>query len=440
MAVSNDVEPPVGFEDLRGRELQGRYRIDELVHASPWRMSFAGREHETERSIVVEVVRPSRLHDHATVERFERRISDWELVQHPVIHGPIASGELPDGKLYVVSERPSGEPLDLYLQRQPSGRLVWRDARLLLLELVRGLGAAHGLEIVHGSLSPSCCWVDRSDLGVLTLRVLGVGTSTSPAAGDTAHAGSGTTALAHDAVFIAPETAGLILGDERSDVYLTGLIAWFMLVGRPPFHAPTPLQLAAMHMAAPVPSVCEVGGAEVPVSIEELVRSMLAKKPEQRIAGMTEIEQALLAEGEGTKGRRGRTRARRAGAFSRREEAIQRLADARWGMEPRRRAPAPQAMLPVYPEPWETPQSLHVQDMADLIALGSHEGTITGFDGGVPAMPSFAHLAEPVAEAVQVLEVQTSGNAETMQLHTFSLEQVEMLRVAYEARLRDGEG
>lgn len=467
--MGKDAELPVGIDDLRGRELQGRFRIDELVHATPWRAGFAGWEHDTKRAIVVEVVRPSQVHDQGTEQRFERRITACGRVRHPVIQGPIASGALPDGKLYVVSERPPGEPLDRHLQREPSGRLAWPDARALLLELVRGLGAAHARKVVHGSLSASCCWVDRPDFGTPVVRVLGTGASTSPAADDPELAHTRTTALAHDAVFMAPETAGCIFGDERSDVYLTGLLAWFMLVGRAPFQAPNSFKLAAMHLTAPVPSM-RAAGVEVPAGVEELVASMLAKKPKQRIGGMAEVEEALLGLGgegelrdarsaavpEGAKGR-GRARARQAGGSSR-EEAMQRLSgrdgvvgqgrgavprlpgqgivDPRGAEEWRRSGPTRQAVAAVYPEPWGAmpPPPSPMPDVAQFISL-ANDMPLTGFEGGAPAMPSFPR---PQVEATEILEIRTAVGVEEMQIYTLSPEQAETLRRAYEAGLRNG--
>ena len=115
-----------------------------------------------------------------------------------------------------------------------SGRLGWLEARPLLVELVSGLAAAHSRRVVHGSLSPSCCWVNRPDFGKPSLRVLGFGLNANPSSDDANATRSRTNVLSVDAVFMAPETAGAVFGDERSDVYMAGLVAWFMLVGRPP--------------------------------------------------------------------------------------------------------------------------------------------------------------------------------------------------------------
>jgi hypothetical protein len=397
--VAKEAELPIGFEDLRGQVFQGRYELDELVRVSSRHVTYAGCEREADRGIVLDLLRPTPLHDRATLERFERRIAACGRVGHPVVHEPIASGELVDGKLYVVSKRPAGEPLDRYLHRHPPGRLHWADARPLLLELVRGLAGAHTRGVVHCALSPGCCWVDRPDFGQPSLRVLDLGLNTDPSSDEAGRVRSRTTPLGRDAVFAAPETAGGVLGDERSDVYLVGLVAWFMLVGRPPFQGTNPFQLVGMHLAAPVPAMQEAG-AEVPPAVEAIVRHMLAKEPHQRPVGMTEIEQSILEldedgravaaraveQGE-AKGRQGRARARQARAGkartweSSREDAVewleggagkargvgrrlpgQEIVDARWGAEPGRAsarppevaAPLPRASFAPYP-PTELP-------------------------------------------------------------------------------------
>lgn len=421
--MGDDLELPAGFADLRGQEFQGRYEIDELLYASPRRVAYGGREQEARRGIVLEVVRPSSLNDQATLERFERRIAACRRVRHDVIHDPIDAGELTDGKLYVVSYRPFGEPLDRHLQRHPSGRLGWLEARPLLVELVSGLVAAHSRRVVHGSLSPSCCWVNRPDFGKPSLRVLGFGLNANPSSDDANATRSRTNVLSVDAVFMAPETAGAVFGDERSDVYMAGLVTWFMLVGRPPFQGANPFQLATMHLTAPVPAMHE-DGAEVPAHVEALVGAMLAKEPQQRPT-MAEVESVISGFEEGgefdverspvepdtARGRRGRARARQAGASSR-DEAVQRLTekggsasrpfgmarlpgqeivDARRAVEPRRAsAPPRQVVMSPAPSPFEHVVHDH-SPMPEAFADPSSESSLS-FDSDHAAVDATQHL------------------------------------------------
>ncbi|MCX4241750.1 serine/threonine protein kinase [Paraliomyxa miuraensis] len=342
---SSVVEVPRGFEDLCGQVLRERYAIDELVGSSPQRAVFGGsdRQGDGRRAVLVTVVRPTEPHDSPTLERFERRVAACGRVRHPVVITPTDHGELLDGKLYLVTDRPPGEPLDRLVTGSEQGRIAWAEARPLLLELVQGIGAAHARKVVHGALSPRCCWVE---LGAPTLRVIDFGANTSPSEAEGEQVSSRTTAVSHDAVYMAPEVAGGMLGDERADVYLVGLVAWFVLVGRPPFSGGNPFQLMTQHLSTPAPAMVSCG-ADVPEAVEAWVRSLLAKGAGARPASMAEVEQALLGLDEGgqvvgapravepvaARGRKGRARARQArasallgdGGAQSREEAVRRL-------------------------------------------------------------------------------------------------------------------
>lgn len=358
--MKNSSTTPAGFEDLRGRAFQEKYAISELIDASPHRAAFVGEQEG--RPIVLVRVQPAVLHDAASRARFERRVRASARVRHPAIGGPIDSGETLDGKLWLVFERPDGEPLDRALAGMPAGRLDWAAARPLLLELVRGLAAAHARGVVHGSVSPSCCWVHGVGSEAPGLRLLDWAANTDPASEEANPSYSRTTTLAGDPVYMAPEAAGGVFGDERSDAYLVGLVAWFMLMGRPPFQAVNAFQLVSMHLQTPVPAMRDAG-AEVPAAVEAWVRALLAKEPGQRPASMTEIEQGILGldelgqprrvgaeELDKPRGRRGRAKAAAA-----RDEAVQRLgaSEAEAGQGIGRRLPGQEIVDPraVVPSP-----------------------------------------------------------------------------------------
>lgn len=284
---------PVGLEDLRGQIFEGAYAIDEFVSMGPRQVVFTGKEVKTDRSIVLRLIRPIVPHDPAIVERFEQRISASAELCHPAVGCPTAWGQLVDGVLYIVSDRPPGKTLERHLASLPSGRLDWAEARPLLLDLVRGLAAIHEGQLVHGSVSPASCWIREAESTSRSLRLLDLGSNLDPRRGDDLGI-SGTTAIGGDAIFSAPETADGYLGDERTDVYLVGLLAYTMLTGQPPFFGANPFQVAAMHLTEPVPPMREAE-VEVPPAVETMVLRLLDKQPGRRPKSMTEVEEAILA-------------------------------------------------------------------------------------------------------------------------------------------------
>ncbi|MBN8600926.1 MAG: serine/threonine protein kinase [Planctomycetes bacterium] len=85
--------------------------------------------------------------------------------------------------------------------------------------------------------------------------------------------------------YMSPEQ---ILGknlDQRSDVYSFGCVMFEMVTGKPPFTGDNPNDLLNKHLTASIPSPV-VANENVTSEFATMVRSMMAKKPEDRIESM----------------------------------------------------------------------------------------------------------------------------------------------------------
>ena len=87
--------------------------------------------------------------------------------------------------------------------------------------------------------------------------------------------------------YMAPEQIRRKHPDARSDIYGLGCVIFELLSGKTPYSANSPDELLSKHLSAPVPNLEAVSLVSRPFS--EMVKQMLAKKPEKRIQTMDDF-------------------------------------------------------------------------------------------------------------------------------------------------------
>jgi eukaryotic-like serine/threonine-protein kinase len=98
--------------------------------------------------------------------------------------------------------------------------------------------------------------------------------------------------------YISPEQIHGHDIDGRADLYSVGIVLYEMLSGRRPFTATSPTDLMRAHLDADPPGFADIGlGEQIPAAVEDVVRSCLAKTPDDRPRSAEELalrfEQAL---------------------------------------------------------------------------------------------------------------------------------------------------
>ena len=91
--------------------------------------------------------------------------------------------------------------------------------------------------------------------------------------------------------YIAPETIThkVRLGEEHLvDIYSLGVIAFFLLIGCPPFNSKSVSSILTKHVEQIAPRVSSMR-ADVPQELDLLVRDMLAKEPTDRPSSAEEV-------------------------------------------------------------------------------------------------------------------------------------------------------
>jgi tRNA A-37 threonylcarbamoyl transferase component Bud32/DNA-binding NarL/FixJ family response regulator len=227
-------------------------------------------EHEsTGRQLVLKVFRqvPDVVDSSQSFDRFLREFELIAHLRHPNI-AQIYDLGVADDHLYLAMEYFAGGDLRARMDRP----LAWRDALGYLRQMAEALAALHRLGLLHRDVKPGNVLL-RED-GSIAFNDFGLARQLGLESDIT-----GAGAIFGTPHYMSPEQGRGLPLDERSDLYSLGIVLYEMLTGTKPFQAETPLAVIYKHANEPVPAL-----PEDLAHLQELLESMLAKRPAGRVA------------------------------------------------------------------------------------------------------------------------------------------------------------
>lgn len=263
----------------RNLVLNGKYRLLGLIGSGGMGTVYLCEHVHMKRRAALKVL-PNTLLEHPTaVQRFLREAQALARLDHPNI---VRAYDLEMvGNLHaMVLEYVDG--LNLFDLVQQVGPLPVDVACHYIAQAAWGLQHAADAGWVHRDVKPNNLLVDRGG----TIKILDLGLARMFDGDD----GRGGLTEKHDqksvlgtADFLSPEQAmNSSSVDARADIYALGATFYYLLAGHPPFPGGNLAQKLIAHQTkAPIP-VREVR-PEVPVAVSDLIRRMMAKRPEERV-------------------------------------------------------------------------------------------------------------------------------------------------------------
>lgn len=204
------------------------------------------------------------------VARFRREARTAARLTHPGLVAVYDQGV--DGETsYLTMEYIDGSNLRRYLGER--GALTVGDALRIGECVLDALSTAHRGELVHRDIKPENVLLATD--GRVKLADFGLARAVTEVTSTTTGTVLGTVA------YLAPELVTRGVSDARTDVYACGVLLFEMLTGRQPFTGETPIQVAFQHVNNDVPAPSELVDW-LPIEVDELVRSLAARDPEDR--------------------------------------------------------------------------------------------------------------------------------------------------------------
>ena len=288
-----------GLESLlKGRELAGRYRIEEVIGRGGMGAVYRGTDLRLGRPIAVKVITASSGNDPELRDRIRARFrheasAAAKLPHHPNVVPVYDYGTDEDlGLDYIVMELLRGHDLASRFQR--GGPPPLAEALRILQHAARGVAVGHRSGLIHRDVKPGNIFlVEAEHAGEETqVRVLDFGIAKAMAEEDN------TSGLTQDGraplspAFASPEQ---IRNEPRltpaSDVFSLGAVGFQLLSGDRPFTEIDRSRMGA-GMDVPTPSL-RARNPGVPEEVEAIIRRALASNPADRFPHAGAMADAL---------------------------------------------------------------------------------------------------------------------------------------------------
>jgi TolB-like protein len=265
--------------------LAGRYQLTREVGRGGMARVYQARDLKHSRDVAVKVLSP----DFAAFVGPARFLKEIEIVarlQHPHIVPLHDSGES-DGLLFYVM--PYEEGLSLRRRLDHDEPIPLGEVIAILRDVCEALMYAHAHGIVHRDIKPDNVLLSANHALVADFGIARLMTDTASDVGAQTVPGMviGTPA------YMAPEQAvPNVRVDHRADLYAFGVLAYELLVGKPPFTGDSHDVVLAAHLIQ-APQSVRAHHPSVPVQLDELVMRCLAKEPADRWQTADEILRQL---------------------------------------------------------------------------------------------------------------------------------------------------
>jgi serine/threonine protein kinase len=275
-----DADDNARWEKRLRRALGDDYELLNLLGTGGFGRVYRVRDLHLEREVALKVLQPLLTRDPEVVERFRREAQLAAGLSHPNIVNIYDIGGR-SGLLWYTMELINGPSLAQLVERE--GPLPLDRVLRLLREALSALAHAHGSGLVHRDIKPENMLIDQT--GSLQITDFGLALAIRGKYG-------GATSQSGTPQFASPEQ---LLGervDQRSDLYSLAAVAYYALLGNPPFPGRTVEQVLAQQTTNQFPT-SRGRRDDVSETLEQVLDRALSADVEERYSSAAEFLQAV---------------------------------------------------------------------------------------------------------------------------------------------------
>jgi serine/threonine protein kinase len=274
------------------------YEIQEELGGGGMGIVYRARHPIMHKDVAIKVMRPELTHQESFYVRFEAEAQNAARLNHRGIVSVTNFGWY-EGIAYLIMELIKGPSLRALLRDSPFG-LPLKTAVVLIMQVAKALAYAHGKGVLHLDLKPDNILLDPEISQTSAFRK---DCPYRPVIGDFGlarlMAAKGVSINAAQSIgtphYMSPEHCKGESLNEGSDIYSLGVTLFETLTGERPFpiNRTTSPQEAAHYHCDVLPEPPSRHIPSLPSTVDDLVLTMLAKRPDERPSSARQVAEQL---------------------------------------------------------------------------------------------------------------------------------------------------
>lgn len=267
----------------------GQYRLKRKLGSGGMGEVFLAEHVLLKRPCAIKLIRADKAGDPQALARFEQEVQATARLTHWNTVEIFDYGRTDDGTFYYVMEYLPGMNLDQLVQMfgpMPPERVIH-----LMSQTCDALEEAHAQHLVHRDIKPANIFAAHRGGVFDVVKLLDFGLA-KPLQNlrDSQLTQEGT--VAGSPMYMSPEQVTGEVPDARSDVYSLGVVAYYLLTGRPPFAGDNPMKVL-IAQAHDTPQEIRELNPDIPEDLAGIVMHCLEKDRHKRVANVVALRNML---------------------------------------------------------------------------------------------------------------------------------------------------
>jgi serine/threonine-protein kinase len=290
MPVGDPSEPT--DDPLIGKVLSERYRIVRKIGEGGMGAVYQAEHALIEKKMALKILFQDLTRRPDLIQRFLQEAKSASRIGHENVIDINDFGQSPEGLVFIAMEYLDGEDLGKALKG--TGAMDWERARPILMQITKGLRAAHANGIIHRDMKPENVYLIQREGRRDFVKVLDFGIAKIVNDDTGGPALTQTGMIFGTPEYMSPEQAQGSTPDHRVDVYAVGCIMYHMLTGQVPFTADNFMGILTKHLLEPpVPPRKRRPDLDIPADVEAVCLKAMEKERDKRYPDMDAFYRAL---------------------------------------------------------------------------------------------------------------------------------------------------